>query len=383
MGNFVGQVRLGLISAAILLLASEARASEPKDPDDCRNGGLIACRLVEATREVIEEKGLRSAIVRVSRGGRPLITEAFGRSMTGVPARTDMHFRIGAVAIAYLGSIALQLQDRGILDLDEPIAKWLPNMPNANRVTSRMLLNGTSGYRDYVPMPEFQEDFYRNPFRKFSQRQLLDYAFSKPPLFAPGTDWNYSHTNYVVLGMVLQRAAGQPTSALMRQHIIKPMRLLETTNPPTPSITSPVLHAFTRERGTYEESTFWNPSWTLASGAIMTSDIIDMERSARLIGTGALLSRAAYREMLEPTTSGMGRWNRRRYFGLGVVVINGWILQTPLFHGYAGVMAYLPARDISVAIVSTKAPRAEVDGNFSMAIFGEYTKILSPGNVVE
>lgn len=383
MGNLVGQVRLAILSAVILLAASEARATEPEHQDDCRESGPIACRLVDATLKVIEERGLRSAIVRVSRGGRPLVTQAFGRSMTGVPARTDMHFRIGAVAIAYLGSVALQLQDRGVLDLDEPIAKWLPKMPNANRVTSRMLLNGTSGYRDYVPMPEFQANFYRNPFRKFSQRQLLDYAFSRPPLFAPGTDWNYSHTNYVVLGMVLQRASGQPTAALVRQHIIKPMRLLQTANPSTPSITSPVLHAFTRERGRYEESTFWNPSWTLASGSIMTSDITDMERSARLIGTGSLLSRAAFQEMLEPTTSGMGRWNRRRYFGLGVVVINGWILQTPLFHGYAGVMAYLPARDISVAIVSTKTPRAEVDGNFSMTIFSEYTKILSPGNVVD
>ena len=75
---------------------------------------------------------------------------AWGERMTGVPATPDMHFRNGAVAIAYLGTLLLQLRDQGALALDDPLATWFPDYPAADRVTLTMLISGTSGYADYV-----------------------------------------------------------------------------------------------------------------------------------------------------------------------------------------------------------------------------------------
>lgn len=118
----------------------------------------------------------------------------------------------------------------------------------------------------------------------------------------------------------------------------------------------PVLHAFSSERGIYEESTFWNPSWTIAPGAVLTSNVCDMARSAEAIGSGELISRRAYRTLLDPGTVGKGgpietcpatvcrAQTEESHYGLGMVVRNGWVFQNPLFSGYGEVMASSPRR---------------------------------------
>ena len=165
----------------------------------------------------------------------------------------------------------------------------------------------------------------------------------------------------------------------MQRRILRPAGLRHTTSSQTAEIPAPVLHAFTRERGTYEESTFWNPSWTLARGAIQTSTIGDLVRSASVIGSGRLLSPAAYREFVAPATAGLAPWSSDSYFALGIVSDNGWLNQTPSFGGYFGVMAYQPERRIAIAVASTKLEGAEVDPNFSAAIYRRIAAYLTPG----
>lgn len=335
----------------------------------------------EAVRELMTEASLRAVILRVTVNGRPLLTEAFGESEDGVPATTRMHFRIGAVAIAYLGVLALQLEEERVLSLDDPVGRWVPELPNADTVTLRMLLNNTSGYPDYVRNPNFISAFYADVNRQWTPRELLEVAFEEEPLFPPGTNWSYAHTNFIALGLALERASGTRLGRLLTARILFPWQLNATANPNTPAIPKPVLHAFSDERGTYEDTTFWNPSWTLPPGAVMTSNIFNMERSARLIGRGSLLSRRSFRAMLAPTTAGLGPFNEDTFYGLGIVVSNGWLLQNPLFHGWGGTMAYFPDEDISVAAVSTLGPAAQGDANYSAALLRRIARILTPGHI--
>ena len=105
-------------------------------------------------------------------------------------------------------------------------------------------------------------------------------------MFAPGTNWDYSHTNYVILGQALEKITGQPLDVALQEQVLAPLGLRNTVAWSTPEISEPVLHAFSSERrqalgipaGTrfYEESTYWNPSWSLAPGSIQTTDIVDM-----------------------------------------------------------------------------------------------------------
>src|SRR5205807_4920820 len=103
-----------------------------------------------------------------------------------------------------------------------------------------------------------------------------------------------------------------------------------------PAIRRPVLRAYTAQLGPYEDSTYWSPSWTLGAGSVMYSTIDDVAQSARALGSGALISSRASRERFAPTTVGMGSFTKQFYFGLGILVVNGWYLQNPNLNGYTG-----------------------------------------------
>src|SRR5438270_1908441 len=92
---------------------------------------------------------LKAVIVRVTVDGKDVLTKAYGESMTGVPATTKMHFRNGAVAISYMSTLLLRLVDEKKVSLDDKVSKWLPDLPNGDQVTLKMLANQTSGYSDY------------------------------------------------------------------------------------------------------------------------------------------------------------------------------------------------------------------------------------------
>jgi len=124
------------------------------------------------------------------------------------------------------------------------------------------------------------------PFRQWTTDEILASVTSKPLLYAPGTNWNYAHTNYVILGLALEKITGKKMQDVLQEKVLGPLGLTNTTDPGTPAIPEPALHAFTSERRSqlgipaatpfYEESTYWNPSWTITHGAIQTSNIFDV-----------------------------------------------------------------------------------------------------------
>ena len=242
-----------------------------------------------------------------------------------------------------------------------------------------MLAASRSGYTDYVADKAFLKALDANPFRAWSRRELVRIGTSKNLLYRPGTSFNYSHTNFVVLGEALAKITGKPIAQLIRKQVLKPLRLRNTQQSCTAQIPEPVLHAFTTERGTYEESTFWNPSWTLGCGLVETTNIFDMARSARAIGTGALLSERSHQLQIakrSPIDKAAGA-----YYGLGIFNVKSWLLQNPLFSGYQGLMAYLPSKKISIAITTTLGPTASPRTNYSSIIFDKVSAYLShPGN---
>jgi CubicO group peptidase (beta-lactamase class C family) len=333
-----------------------------------------AAAITKIVEDRMRQGRLRSAIVRVTVDGEEVVTEAFGESMTGVPATTDMHFRNGAVAISYVSTLLLMLVDEKKVTLDDKVSTWLPDLPNADQVTLGQLAQMTSGYADYVIGNDaFVATFLADPFQPFTPEQLLAFAVDKPLWYPPGTNWNYAHTNYVILGLVLEKLTGRPVSELLRDKVLGPLGLDDTTDPGTPAIPEPALHAFTSERrealgipdGTrfYEESTFWNPSWTITRGAVQTTTIHDLSDTAIAMGTGQLLSKDSYQKMISTGLRGAGaavpgcvtcRPQTELYsYGLGIVTTGSWVMQNPLFAGEAGAFAYLPAQEVGIAVAVT------------------------------
>ncbi|MEV4558439.1 serine hydrolase domain-containing protein [Kitasatospora sp. NPDC049285] len=340
-------------------------------------GSGPAAEIRRIAEQAKEEFDLKSVILRVTRDGQEITTAALGESMTAVPAEPDMHFRNGNIAIAYMGTALLRLADEGVVDLDDTVGRWLPDLPHGwgDRFTLRMLGNSTTGLIDYVKDPNFGPSVYANPFRQWTADELLDISLRQDLLYDPGTNWSYSHANFVLLGAALEKITHTPLEVLLQQKVLGPLGLTETSNSFTPDIPTPVLHAFTAERGTYEESTFWNPSWTTAPGAVQTTDICDLARSASGIGSGELLSPAGYRQLLDPGTVGLGHATDRcpadiclhnseaTHYGMGVVVLGDWIAQHPLFFGYSAAQAYLPCDHLAIAVSTTNGPNAPATHN--------------------
>jgi CubicO group peptidase (beta-lactamase class C family) len=341
----------------------------------CTDTAKAAEQVRLVVRETMKELDLRSAIVSVSVGDAPLLTEAWGESAPGQPATVDMHWRSGSIAIAYLTTALLQLQDQGVLSIDDKLSKWLPDYPSAADITLAMLANSTSGYADYVDLDALP--LYKDVHRQWTQDELIAAAFTQPMKCKPGTCFSYAHTNFVILGRVMAMASGRSVAELIRTGVLEPLDMRQTRSDSTSFIPAPVLHAFSSDRGTYEDSTDWNPSWTIAEGSIMTSTIPDVMRSAAAIATGRLLSPKAFGQFLEPRTASLPRLSPERYYGLGILVLNGWVLQNPSFFGYSGLMAYLPPKRIAIAVTTTLGP-ASPDGNTSDQLFRRIAQKLAP-----
>ncbi|MDT5013470.1 MAG: hypothetical protein QOH57_5087, partial [Mycobacterium sp.] len=198
--------------------------------------------------------------------------------------------------------------------------------------------------------------------------------------------WNYAHTNYLLLGLALEKATGKDMPTLMSDEVLKPLGMSQTANSDTGEIPAPVLHAFSSERREalkippdvpfYEESTYWNPSWTITHGAIQTSNIYDLEATAVGIGSGKLLSADSFKAMVstdlrgkthkQPGCSTCDEQNDVYTYGLGIIISGHWLLQNPLFSGTAAVEGYLPSQKVAVAVAVTFAEQAFDDqGNYS------------------
>jgi CubicO group peptidase (beta-lactamase class C family) len=388
--------RLCAALCALVVLTACAPAVAPPAPTPSTDPAK-ADAVMRIVDDVMKQSHLKAVIVRVTQDGAEVATRAVGESMTGVPATPAMHFRNGAVAIWYVSTLLLRLVDEKKVSLDDKLSKWLPDVPNSDRVTLRQLAQMTSGYVDYViGNTEFDKALYEDPFRQWEPDQLLGYATSRPLLYEPGTNWNYAHTNYVLLGRALEKATGQDMPKLLEDKVLRPLGLTNTANSFTPEIPAPVLHAFTSERrealkipsGTpfYEESTYWNPSWTITHGAIQTTNVYDMEATAAGIGSGKLLSKESYDTMVSTDLRGKTRaqpgcttcaaMSDVYTYGMGIVISGDWLLQNPLFAGEAGVAAYLPSKKIAIAVAVTYQPEAFDDkGNYVNAADALFRRI--------
>ena len=393
-----------------VVLAGCAPAS--RTPDAAPSSSIAAANFAKATevaaivRETMAQTHLKAAIIRVTMGGTEIVTQAFGESMAGVPAMPSMFFRNGAVAISYVATLLLKLVDEKKLNLDDTLSRWLPEIPHSDQVTLGQLAHMTSGYPDYVlGNAEFNAAFYADPFRQWTPQELLNYAVHKPLLYRPGTNWNYSHTNYVLLGLALEKATGQEMPKLLADKVLGPLGLQNTANSSTPDIPVPTLHSFTSERRDalkipaglpfYEESTYWNPSWTITRGAIQTTNIYDLEATAWGIGSGKLLSPKSYQAMVTTELRGhttalptcpvtCGAQDNSYTYGLGIVLSGDWLLQNPMFAGESAIAAYLPAQKIAVAVAVTYDPAAfDGQGNYrneADTLFRKIGAAVAPAN---
>jgi CubicO group peptidase (beta-lactamase class C family) len=390
----------GIVTLAALTILSSFALLAPAAADT-----PSAATIENIARGSMAANHLKAIILQVRSNGNDVYTGALGESMTGVPATPDMHFRNGALAFTYMATLLLEFVDQKKVTLDTKLSAYFPELPNAERITLRNLAQMTSGYADYVYQPETLQGINRDPFRQWSPEELTQIGVSKPMQFAPGANWGYSHTNYVILGRVLEKIAGVPLADAIRQDVLEPMGLKQTSASTTPAIPEPVLHAFSSERREalgiksgvpfYEEATYWNPSWTTVEGAVETTDISDLSFSIEAVAAGKLLSPASSAAQIVPSLVGFGhaqpgcsacQANTEGFnYGLGVIDTGPWILQTLGFAGASGAVGYLPVQKLTIAVEGTNGPGAYDDkgnaGLGAVAVFRAIADALAPNTM--
>ena len=339
----------------------------------------------DRVRAIVESEaqklGSKAVLFGIWVGDREILTMALGHSMTTVPATTEMHYRIGGIAETFMSTLLLMLVEQGRINLDDKIAQWLPDLLAADQVTVRMLVSNTAGYIDYVTVKDFLDLQLAEPFRTFTDEELINYSVRDGKMnFPPGTSQQYSHTDNVILGQVIQRATGQSMKELYDANIFGPLGMKDTQFPVSQEIQGPVLHAFTMDRKFYEDCTYWNPFWGSTPG-LPTSNIQDLGKWGPILGTGRLISPAHFQEQTAPTSVGKGRNRPDLYFAYGFVVANGWIAQNPSINGYSGAFGYHLATGVTIVVEATKSEATKTDAA-AFEILREVTKYVTPATPI-
>ncbi len=374
MKNIYRAVALSLV--ALSLAGEQAAMGQDVPPPNTDRDRLRAIVQDEAQKD-----GTKAVEFGMWVGDREVLTTALGHSMTTVPATTDMHYRIGGIAETFMSTLLLMLEEQGRINLDEKISRWFPHLLGADKVTPRMLVANTAGYIDYVTVEDFLKLQLAEPFRTFTDEELINYSVRDGMMnFAPGTSQQYSHTDNVVLGQVIQRATNESMKELYEKNIFGPLGMKDTQFPIDQEIQRPVLHAFTSDRRVYEDCTYYNPSWGSTPG-LPTSNLHDVGKWGPILGTGRLISPAHFQEQIAPTSVGKGKNRPDLYFAYGFVVANGWIVQNPSINGYSGAFGYNLATGVTIVVGATKGEASTTDGS-AFDIFRQVVNYVTPASPI-
>ncbi|GHG25912.1 serine hydrolase domain-containing protein [Streptomyces zaomyceticus] len=356
----------------------------PHGEDDCPPGGLgpeLTARLDRTIEDVRKQAGIPGVVVGLWMPGKGEYVRATGvaDTVTGRPMRTDGYVRIGSETKTFTVTALLKLVDDGRIGLDDPISRYVRGVPKGDRITLRQLAEMRSGLFPYTSDEDFVHDLLSDPQRSFTPREVLAYGFRHRNTFKPGAQFEYSNTNLVLLGLVVEKVTGQRLQDFVRNRVLRPAHLRHTLFPEGAEFPEPHPRGYTDQTldGAVADATDWNPSWAWAAGA-MISDLHDLRRWARVVATGELLSPETQAQRLRTLPTG----HPGTSYGLGIFETNGWIGHNGSIPGYETVTVYLPSQKATlVLMINTDS---EVGGQEPSTLLARaITAIATPGNVYD
>jgi D-alanyl-D-alanine carboxypeptidase len=370
--------------AAVLLVA--ALAAPPAGIATGRGGAAAAkqreAKVSAAVRAAMAKLGIPGLIVGVWQRGEAPIVKAFGsRSLdlaTGQPGPPNMKpglfMRIGSETKTFTATAVLQLVGEGRVGLEDPISKYVKGVPNGESITVRELGEMRSGIVDFTENASWEAEYLAAPERAWKPRQLLAASFGLPPSFPPGQGYEYSNTNYVLLGLLVERVTGERIGPYVERHILAPLHLESTSVPTGAEYPKPHAEGYTMAspQGPLLNATGWSFSWAYSAGT-MISTLHDMRIWAKAVATGALLKPAVQRQRERfvpfPFAPQSG-------YGFGLFDVDGWIGHDGAVPGFESLTVYLPAKQATMVILINSD--AEIQSN---TILGEVvSQVITPAH---
>ncbi len=294
------------------------------------------------------------------------------------PLSSDDHFRIGSNTKTFVVGTILQLVDEGKLKLDDPLSRFPigVKVPNANHITVRELCEMRSGLFEAYDSPQFNK-MNVTPQMKFDPRTVIGWAVQQKPYFAPGKAYKYSNTNYLILGLIIERLTHDTVGNQIRKRLIEPLGLYQTFYPDTQAMPGPWAHGYGLDKNrNWEDVSGTIPVSLMGAAGAMISDMPDIKRWITDYVTGKVSKPATYRALMNCIPTGDGNLA----FGLGLGCSAGWFGYTGGLPGYNTGDYYFPSKRIFIVDwvdvqKSTPAP------GVANAIFRDIARIMTPTNV--
>ncbi len=342
----------GLVVAAVgMVLAAGARAQAPGRLS-AELGAELRGKVDQAIRETVAATGVPSASVGIVRDGRIVFTEAYGdaRLKPERKAEAAMAYPVGSITKQFTATCVLLLAEDGKLTLDDPVSRWFPALTRARDVTVRELLSHTSGYEDYAPQ-DYTIPLWMKPG---DPAKLVAEWAGKPLDFEPGTQWQYSNTNFVLAALIVEKASGMPFYEFLEKRVLRPLGLKNAIDLDTQREKLEVEGYERRALAPLRPAALEAPGWYFGDGnlAMPVGDLLTWDIA---VMNKALLKPASYEAFETAVTLKDGKPTT---YGLGISVrkIGG---HRALEHsgevgGFVAENVVLPEEKIAVAVLTNQ-----------------------------
>ncbi|AMV40804.1 serine hydrolase domain-containing protein [Planctomyces sp. SH-PL62] len=361
------------MTAAILLgvAAAVAPAARAQDPAPPPSAAEIDAYIEKAMRDR-HVPGLSAAVVR---DGQVVLAKGYGLADVeqNVPATVDTVYQLASVTKTFTSAAVMLLVREGKLALDDKINDRLPDLPAVWKdVTVRHLLNHTSGIKSYTSVPDFQ----KSPWKDYAHRELLDLVAKEPLEFAPGEKFEYSNTGYYLLGMLIEKASGEPYGRFTAARVFEPLGMSRTRLNDLQAIIPGRARGYRWDRKELENVAPVSPTQPFAAGALVSS-VSDLIKWDAALAEHELLDEATLGSMWTPTRlngggeSGYGfGWEVSKVNGRPMVAHGGGI------PGFSTQLSRFPDDRLTV-IVLTNAEGGHA-GALARGIAGRFAPGLAP-----
>ncbi len=368
-----------MVAGAVISCSTEKSADNPTSTSDKVMDSAITGQLDSIIDAAVNSTGIPGAMVGIwGPDGNYVKVAGVADTATKAPMETDFYHRIGSVTKTFTVTALLQLVDEGKIGLDDPISHYVDGVMEGDAISLRHLAGMRSGLVDYTTSEQFVMEYLSDPRRAYTPEELVGYVKDLPLQLRPGTTVDYSNTNTVLLGMVIEKVSGSRLSDVIDTKIATPLGMEHTSFPMTNAFPTPHAQGYTNQ--TLDESvtaaTDWNPSWGGAAGA-MISSLDDMRIWVPALAKGDLLTDDTQKQRLQ--TVNLSEGDDSSGYGLGLFNSGGWIGHNGSLPGYKTVSVYLPEKDTTLVVFINTDIDGETD--LTSALMVPITKLISPDNV--
>ena len=337
--------RLTLAAVAMAAAVGAARADEPKP-------------LADVLTVTLAETKAPGGLVGIYRAGKPAVEVGVGFADIDAkrPMAPNCHFRIASLSKVFVAQAVLTLVDEGTVSADDPVSKYVPEVPNGDKITLRHLATHRSGLFNPIESKAVKAAFAAAPTKTWTTQDLLGFGLEREAYFPPGEKHHYSNVNTVLLAAVLEKATGQPWRDEVTARVVKPLGLTHTSIPTDNALPEPFARGYALGgkdgpffvRGdTRHDVTGTSPSWWGAAGN-MVSTLGDLGKAAKPLATGALLKEKGKKELFAWTQADQPGFE----YGFHLERTDGMVGHDGDVPGYQPFMFYLPDQDAAVVAVA-------------------------------